>query len=95
MQVNIYILQDKGSQKFDILYITKTEVEESKPFLEDWFANLESYSGYSQMHCLKYYGNNIHISETSDCTRFTVVKAFIDSNFALSKFFIIKSMLTR
>ena len=67
----------------DILYITKAKVEESKHFLEDQFANVRSYSGFSQMHCFKYYGNNIiHMSETSDCARFTLVKVFIDPHFA-------------
>ena len=70
------------NSNIDILYIIKTKVEESKPFLEDQFTNVGSYSGCSQMHCLKYYGNNIHMWETSDCTRFNVVKAFIDPNFA-------------
>ena len=45
--------------------------------------NVGSYSGCSQMHCFKYYGNSIiHMSQISDCTRFTVVKAFNDPNFA-------------
>ena len=60
-----------------ILYITKSKVEESKHFLDDRFTNVRSYSGCSQMHCFKYYGNNIiYMSETSDCTRFTVVKVY-------------------
>ena len=44
---------------------------------------MRSYSGCSQIPYFKHYGNNtIHMSDTSDCTRFTVVKAFIDPNFA-------------
>ena len=76
-------LARQRNPNIDILYITKAKVEESKHFLEDQFANVKSYSGFSQMHCFKYYGNNIiHMSETSDCTRFTVVKVFIDPHFA-------------
>ena len=44
-----------------------------------WDHNLDAV----KMHCFKYYGNNIiQMTETSDCTTFTVVKAFIDPNFA-------------
>ena len=76
-------LARQRNPNIDILYITKSEVEESKHFLEDRSADVRSYSGCSQMHCFKYYGNNIiHMSETSDCTRFTVVKVFIDPHFA-------------
>ena len=76
-------LARQRNPNIDILYITKSKVEESKPFLEDRFATVGSYSGCSQMHCFKYYGSNIiHMSETSDSTRFTVVKAFIDTHFS-------------
>ena len=35
------------------------------------------------MHCFKYYGNNFtHMPETANCATFTVIKAFIDPNFA-------------
>ena len=84
MQVNMMqTFQRQRNPNVDILYITESKVEENKHFLEDRFANVRSYSGYSQMHCFKYYGNNIiHMSETSDCTRFTVAKVFIDPHFA-------------
>ena len=66
MQVNIQTLQDKEIQ---IIFYASQNLE----------LNIGSYSGCSQMHCLKYCGNNIiHMSETSDCTTFTVVKAFIE-----------------
>ena len=76
-------LARQRNPNIDILYITKSKFEESKHFLEDRFANVRSYSGCSQMHCFKYYENNIiHMPQTSDCTRFTVVKVFIDPHLA-------------
>ena len=49
-------LARQRNPNIDILYITKSKVEENKHFLEDRFANVRSYSGFSQMHCFKYYG---------------------------------------
>ena len=79
-------LARKSNPNIDILYITKSKVKEIKPLLEEWFANVGSYSGCSQMNCFKYYRNNIiYMSETSDCTTFTVVKPFIDQIFCYWK----------
>ena len=76
-------LARQKNPKINIPYITKSKVEESKPFLEERFANVGSYSGFSQMYYFKYYGNNIiHMLNTLDCTTFTVIKPFIDPNFA-------------
>ena len=72
-------LARQRNPNIDIPYIMKSKAEESKPFLEEQFANVGSYSGCSQIRCFKYYGNNIiHMSETSNCTTFTVIKTFID-----------------
>ena len=76
-------LARQRNPNIDILYITKSKVEESKPFLEKRFANVGSYSGCSQMHCFQHYGNNIiNMSEILDCTTFAVIKAFIYPNVA-------------
>ena len=62
---------DLAKQRYpniDILYITKSKVEESKPFLEDRFANVRSYSGCSHIHCF----STMEIT-TSICQRLQIV----------------------
>ena len=61
-------LQDREIQILTFYTLQK----ESKTFLEEQFANVGSYSGYSQMYCFRYYGKNIfHMSETPDGIIFT------------------------
>ena len=61
-------LQDKEIQ----ILTFYTSQKESKTFLEEQFVNVGLYSGCSQMHCFRYYGNNIfHMSETPDGLIFT------------------------